>query len=219
MWQACIRPEDIQRLEVMQKLMVAFLKDHRGFLLKEMVAQGESVAQLQGMRNSGMFLLKCTDGRYGDFGGENLDDLMRRPHVVGLTRELALAHPGSWIGFLFRHQPPQCGCKRSEQRLLLAALEGGTDDELSRTLRISPDTVRKTWRLIYERVAACLPELVLSNSPTDIGMPRGKDKKQRLLTYLREHPEELRPASRKLLRERAASKGPSAPISVGSNSK
>jgi hypothetical protein len=33
----------------------------------------------------------------------------------------------------------------------------------------------------------------------DVGQahPRGKQKKQRLLDYLREHPEELRPVSRK----------------------
>ena len=35
------------------------------------------------------------------------------------------------------------------------------------------------------------------------GKGRGKQKKQRLLDYLREHPEELRPVSRKLLRQTA----------------
>jgi hypothetical protein len=203
-WNTTIGMEDIQRVEVWNELMAAFFKYHRGYLLKELVAQGESEADLQAVRNTGGLLWHGSDGRYGDFWDEDLNNLLRTPHIHGMTRELALARPGSWIGSLFLYQPPLCGFSRSEQRLLLAALEGGTDENLSDTLAISRDTVKKTWRLIYERVAACLPELVPGNSPTDIGMPRGKDKKQRLLTYLREHPEELRPVSRKLLPGRAA---------------
>ena len=64
--------------------------------------------------------------------------------------------------------------------------------------------MKQTWRLIYERVAARLPELTPGNSPTYDGMPRGKEKKQRLLAYLREQPEELRAVSRKILRGSAA---------------
>ena len=37
---------------------------------------------------------------------------------------------------------------------------------------------------------------------------RGKQKKQRLLAYLREHPEELRPVSRKLLQQEAEQRRP-----------
>src|ERR1039457_5940397 len=39
-WHACIRMEDIKRAEVWTELMAAFLVEHRGFLLKELVAQG-----------------------------------------------------------------------------------------------------------------------------------------------------------------------------------
>jgi hypothetical protein len=38
----------------------------------------------------------------------------------------------SWVGTLFDYHPPRCGFSRSEQRMLLTALEGGTDRELSR---------------------------------------------------------------------------------------
>jgi len=59
--------------------------------------------------------------------------------------------------------------------------------------------------MIYERVAACRPELAPTNSPSEEWtQDRGKQKKQRLLAYLREHPEELRPVSRKLLEQEAA---------------
>lgn len=86
--------------------------------------------------------------------------------------------------------------------LLLAALNGGTDQELSHELGISPETVKKAWRRIYERVVVCVPDLIPLDSAAENGTSeRGKEKKQRLLRYLRDHPEELRPVSRKLLRQ------------------
>ncbi len=56
--------------------------------------------------------------------------------------------------------------------------------------------VKKTWCSIYERVAEYAAGLVpISASVRDGAAERGKEKKQRLLAYLREHPEELRPAA------------------------
>ena len=43
-------------------------------------------------------------------------------------------------------------------RLLSSAIGGGTDEELSDELG-----VKKTWRIIYDRVATCMPELIPSN--------------------------------------------------------
>lgn len=204
-WQACIRIEDIARVEIWNELMLAFLEYHRGFLLKELVAQGESMQHLEGIRNTGGFLLKSGDVCFGDFDGKPFQELLLEPHIVGLTREMALKQLGSWIGSLFLYQPPQFGFSGSEQRLLLSALAGGTDEELSDDLGISLSTVKKTWRSAYDRVAACLPELIPNNSqPDSEASKRGRDKKQHLISYLREHPQELRPASRKLLQQRAA---------------
>lgn len=199
-WHACVRNEDANRVEVWTELMTAFLDQHNGFLLKELVAQGESPQHLEGMRNSGGFLLTSRDRDYGRFDGRDLNELAWEPHVTGLTREMALKSLGSWIGSLFLYQPPQIGFSRSEQRLLLSALAGGTDEELSDDLGISLSTVKKTWRSAYDRVAACLPDLISSDSkPDGETSKRGRDKKQRLISYLRDHPQELRPVSRKLL--------------------
>ena len=216
-WHASIRGEDMKRVEVWNVMMAAFLKDHRGYLVKELVAHAECVGQAQGMRISGSHLWNGTDGRYSESWGENFDNLLRTPHIIGITRELALTGALSWIGSLFLYQPPQCGFRSSEQRLLLAALEGGTDEELSESLGISLDTVKKTWRLIYERVTACRPEMIPGNSAADYGTPRGKEKKQHLLAYLRERPEELRPVSRKLLPTSAAQQCPSHRFEVWTN--
>jgi DNA-binding CsgD family transcriptional regulator len=122
---------------------------------------------------------------------------------MGVTREIAAGQQGSWgtwIGSLFRYRQPQLGFSRSEQRLLFSALDGSTDGELSDKLGLSLTTVKKTWRSIYDRTAAHIPELVHGHSRDEKASPeRGKAKKQYLIAYLREHPEELRPVSRKVL--------------------
>jgi hypothetical protein len=91
---------------------------------------------------------------------------------------------------------------------LLSALSGGTDKEVHDDLGASLSTVKNTWRSIYNRAALRLPELFLDHSKTDVqSAERGKEKKRYLLAYLREHPEELRPVSRTLLRQAVAQQG------------
>jgi hypothetical protein len=204
-WHACIRVEDNQRTEVWTELMTAFLDHHRGFLLKELLVQGESPEHLMGLHNSGGYLFSREEGCYGDLDGKDLRELAMEAHIMGLSREMALQRLGSWVGSLFHYEPPKFGFNVSEQRLLISALAGGTDEELSDELGISLSAVKKTWRSIYDRVALCLPELIPSNSqPDGEASKRGRDKKQRLISYLREHPQELRPVSRKLLQQRPA---------------
>ena len=58
---------------------------------------------------------------------------------------------------------------------------------------VSVSAVKKTWRLVYARVAQRAPEVGLDVGD---GESRGREEKQRLLAYLREHPEELRPFAR-----------------------
>jgi DNA-binding CsgD family transcriptional regulator len=198
-WHGTVCPEDTNRAEIWSELMSVFLDDHRGFLFKEVVIQGESPVHLEALRHTGGFFLGH-GGCYGGFQGVDLQQLAREPHVVGITRQIALQQVGSWISSLFHYEPPQFGFSGSEQRLLLSALAGGTDEELSEQIGTSLSTVKKTWLSIYERVAARLPELLPKNSSLEKGTPkRGRDKKQHLIAYLREHREELRPVSRKVL--------------------
>jgi hypothetical protein len=192
-------------------LTSAFLEYHRGFLLKELMVQAESTEHFLGMRNTGVFLWNGADSRYREFWDEDLEAMVMKPHVSGLTNDIAATKPGSWGGSLFLYQPPRFGFSRSEQRLLLAGLSGGTDEEIGDRLGVSLAAVRKAWKVIYERVGMIAPDLVFNPMPGDGGTrERGKEKKQRLLAYIREHPEELRPVSRKLLQGVRAARVPSA---------
>lgn len=192
-WEGVLRPEFWGYAEAHDAVISAFVEQHRGFLLKELLAQPSTREALEITLRSGSQLLH-KDGRYFDFGNRSLDEIFKGPHYVGLTRNVALSRPGAWAGSLFVNQAPQCGFRPSEQRLLLAALRGGTDRELAEEIGISLPAVKKTWLSIYGRVSKQLPLIF----PNGVAIPedgeRGREKKQHLIAYLRDHPEELRPA-------------------------
>jgi DNA-binding CsgD family transcriptional regulator len=204
-WEGRIAPGFEENSEVYRKLVSVFLETHRGFFWKEVIChQIETVDRLHWSSQIGGHWWDPIAGCYTGNLGENPEETLKSPHVFGLDREAEIGRPGSWVGSLFEYQPPQFGFSRSEQRLLLLALNGGTDQDLSDEIGVSLSTVKKTWRAIYERVAASRPELIPFNSAAENGTSeRGREKKQRLVAYLREHLEELRPVSRKLLEETA----------------
>src|SRR5260370_21806248 len=193
-WIAALDAEHMDSVDAHAAMFSAFVSEHRGFLLKELVGQGVSLDTLEGAIRSGGLFFSPVECRYVESLDRPLREIFAAPYLIGLTRELAMARFGTWIGSLFVYQPPRFGFRPSEQRLLLAALEGGTDEELADKLDISLSAVKKTWRSIYERVGAHSPGLIPDKVPEGSNSERGKEKKQRLLAYLREHLEELRPA-------------------------
>lgn len=198
LWHLCIDPKDAIRAEVQSQVTAGFFDAHRGFLLKELIAlQGAFAEEPDWIVDGGGLLLNPTTGEYVDPTEKPGASILATPHVLGISRELALTKM-SWIGSLFHHDAPKIAFSKSEQRLLVAALRGGTDEELSDELAISLSAVKKAWRSVYERAAVQLPESILGHDDTmerENG-ERGKQKKQRLLGYLRDHLEELRPHAR-----------------------
>jgi hypothetical protein len=192
--------DDAKRPEVLNFVFGSFIELHRGFLIKELLGQADSAEVLQSMRNSGGYFYDAERGTFVPSFPGTTDEIFSRPHLIGSTRDLALA--GTWLSgsAMFSYQAPRCFFSRSEQRLLQAAAQGSTDTELSEQLGISASSVRRCWLSIYDRVASAAPEVLGQQAPTDNengNAVRGKGKKYRLLAYLREHPEELRPVSRK----------------------
>lgn len=200
-WEAVPRQGFANRPDVYHLMVEAYRQLYRGFLLKEMItAQAESVQRLQWSVDVGGLFWNPTRARYVKSPRVNAEEFVREPHIVGITRELELNRLGSWVGTLFDYQPPHFGFSRSEQRLLQAVLAGesGTDQELSETLGVSLPTIKKMWHSVYRRVTDCRPETIRDCERA--GTPeRGKEKRRHLLAYLRRHPEELRPVSKKTL--------------------
>ena len=208
-WEGCIRPEFETNSEIQRHVIGRFIEEHRGFLLKEIIgSQIESAERFRWTLQTGGMLWNPRTGQYTKSLEKNPNEIIKKPHLVGVTREIELARSeswaASWVGTLFDYHPPHCSFSRSEQRMLLMALEGETDKELAQKLGVSVSTVKKMWVSVYRRVYAHLPEVMPNASqPDEVTIQRGKEKKRRLLTYLRDHLEELRPFSRRRQQKKA----------------
>lgn len=200
-WEGTIRAGLETRSELMHHVMTAFVQRHRGYLWKELIApQAESADRMRWTFDTGGRLWDPEGGRYVESPQENLHEIVREPHIIGATRETHAGKPAPWVGALFEYSPPQIGFSRAERQLLVAALdsESGTDRELAAALRVSLPTVKKTWLSIYRRTGSSLPDLIPEDAHHHAdAQERGKEKRRRLLAYLRQHLEELRPYSRR----------------------
>jgi len=91
---------------------------------------------------------------------------------------------------LFHHRPrPHFAFTLGEQQLLELALEGCDDESVAKSLFVTVPAIKRRWENIFRRVAAIRPDL----SPLDGDGRRGIQKRQRVVAYVRSHPEELRP--------------------------
>jgi hypothetical protein len=178
---------------------------HRGFRLKEMItSQAESVERLKWAVDAGGLIWDPERARYVNSPRRNAEEFIRKPHIVGITRELEFGRLGSWVGTLFDYVPPRFGFSRSEQRMLLAALAGksGTDEELTEALGVSLPTIKKMWLSVYRRMTDGQSKTIRDFTRSGVA-ERGKEKRRHVLAYLRDHPEELRPVSQKHLQQQA----------------
>ncbi|MEY2508292.1 MAG: hypothetical protein QOH01_2621 [Verrucomicrobiota bacterium] len=183
-----------QLREVHEKQSAQFHRGLGGYCIKELLADSIGHEYLQRMLHAG-FRLRRTYSRHFRKHDLPLPASFLRPWLVGLTREEAFAYPGSNVAGLFVTAPPRFHFNPSEQILLRHALQEETGEELAASLCISPWTVKKRWQAIYQRVANIdgdlLPPISASGSPT---ASRGAERRRHLLSYLRQHPEELRPS-------------------------
>ncbi len=182
-----------QFLAVREKQREAFRVALSGYHVKQFLAEPIGEETLQWMLDGGVHLRRDYSNYFLKHGAA-VTKAAQRPWLVGLTKEEAFAHPGSYFAGFFVYTPPRFHFNRSEQVLLRRALMGKTCEDLAASLFISPWTVKKRWHAIYEQVADIDSELL----PPSIAdgrhaTSRGAERRRHLLSYLRQHPEELRP--------------------------
>jgi hypothetical protein len=110
-----------------------------------------------------------------------------------LEQTEAEALPGTVLGLLFHYQSPRLGLTASQRRLLAEAVQHQTDAEIAGKLQVSISAVKKTWVAAFEHAGDVLGELDTPGPRRDATGTRGVQKRHKLLAYLREHPEELKP--------------------------
>jgi DNA-binding CsgD family transcriptional regulator len=169
----------IAPLEMLSISSKTFMTAHAGFRLRRLLAEAPAaLAKL--WEPAGIWK---TLARFPE-----LEDRS----IVGMSSEEAQAVPASIAHLLHRYQAPRLGLRDGEQRVLLAAISGSTDAELARTLGLSLRAVKKHWLAIFARADEALPNLLAHGGAEGLGK-RGPQKRHRVLAYVREHPEELRP--------------------------
>ncbi len=114
--------------------------------------------------------------------------------LFAMTKASVESVMGSVANFVFQYSPPIFRFKRGDRQLLDAALEGLTDRELSSCLGVSLETVKKRWASVFEQVEEIMPNLLpVAGGRHPVTQARGLQKRHRVLAYIRNHPEELRP--------------------------
>jgi DNA-binding CsgD family transcriptional regulator len=190
-------PEDVCRA-LRFRMLSAFIEAFRGYRVKEVLQElwDEIDPDLIG---NGWGRVRTDYASYFETSGMPMPPHGRRPYLIGITREEALAEPRDPIAPVFVHASPRFSFSPGERRLLRQALAGLTDAELAAHLELALPTVKSQWRAIYSRVESAAPHVL----PDDVLAPaymagdaraiRGREKRRHLLDYLRRHPEELGP--------------------------
>lgn len=112
------------------------------------------------------------------------------PRALGIcTLETSMVRTGSAAMLLFHRRTPVLRLRRPSQELLLLAVRGLSDFEIAEKLHLSLPAVRRRWAGVFEQVGARRPDLL----PPAQGPFRGEEKRKKLLNFVREHREELRP--------------------------
>ena len=129
--------------------------------------------------------------RFEDFRRANAETAWNVERALfQVTADSMREHPHSVAAGLFRnHVAPQFAFTRGEQGLLELALEGADDVAAAKSLFVTLPAIKRRWSSIFARAGSIRPDIC----PSDGDGTRGVQKRQRILTYVRSHPEELRP--------------------------
>jgi hypothetical protein len=140
--------------------------------------------------NERMRLLAASSGVWRTVG--NFPEQERALMIV--TQDEAMEAAGFGIlGPLFLYKEPILGLRDTEKQLLCQAIHGDTDAQLALSLHISVSSVKKRWTSLFSRIADLQPNLLPEEESASKEERRGSQKRHRILTYVRGHPEELRP--------------------------
>jgi hypothetical protein len=175
--------------DIRHHLAASFVRNLRGYHLVEIIGEVSGHADLT-WALSGGFRVRSD---YADWYKDRVDPHPRR-YLIGLTRDEALSTQGSVLSLMFHYAPPRFAFTSAQRRLLDEAMQHKTDAEIASALCISVSAVKKGWAAIFDRAGDVLASIPLQSTPLSAAQSvRGIQKRHRLLTYLLDHPEELRP--------------------------
>jgi hypothetical protein len=186
-WRFDIRsPQIIEN--ILLELSTSYALLHAGYFFKMVLFESRDTNDYMLLESTGLGKLLESD-----------QPSFQRPRglaVIDLPSSKTL--PTSQVGRHFKQRRPILGLRSSDQELLLAFLDDGpTDAELAGRFGISLSAIKRRWEALYSRVDKSHPALWKDKEPNDAAErkrgERGLEKRRRVLHYVRNHPEELRP--------------------------
>jgi DNA-binding CsgD family transcriptional regulator len=189
--------DDPQVQELRKLAPQAMMRDIGGYRLRAIYYEVFTDEAARYIQAGGYRLLSDFSGRAGT-GSLGADC---RPRMLRLTR--ADLPPGAMSMATQMFDPPQVrlGLTPAEQRVVLRALRGASDRAIAEALGLSTETVRSSWRSIYQRLTHVLADVEApTHQPDDAS--RGLEKRRVAIEYLRQNMHELRPTLRSPRRNR-----------------
>lgn len=179
-------PEQVDEVRVL--LGRAYMELHAGYRFAGILSELVDAIDFWHIRGHSTFQI-CN--RFDAYRAAHPDSPWNADRALAqVTLEDIRNDPGTIAAGLFYHRyEPQFGFARGEQDLLEAALEGMDDAQAAKSLFVSVAAIKRRWANIFERVSAVMPNLC----PPGGEGTRGVQKRQRVLGFVRIHPEELRP--------------------------
>jgi hypothetical protein len=171
---------------------------HEGYNVKRVIQEVYGPTQVAFLTAGGFRLESDLSAWYGRNGTPEPPP-GARPYLMAVCRSDREARlPGSTVSFVFREAAPRFGFSPAEQRVLQRALCDEDDGTIAEALAVSHDAVKKIWRGIYERIALVDPTLLQDAAATraTAALVRGKEKRRKVVRFLRNHLQELRPYKR-----------------------
>jgi DNA-binding CsgD family transcriptional regulator len=177
---------------IMTTFFPFFLQAHRGYNIKSMMVEAgvpyEPMAVGAGYR---LVHRMCMGERESSIIVPRGASEERA--LFSVTRaEAEQLPPSSPISALFTYHPPKFRFTPAEQRVLGRAIEGLTDDEIAAALEVSRDAIKQLWRSIYDHAMMVMPELIARGGAGE-GGARGQEKRRRIVSFVRDNAQELRP--------------------------
>ena len=188
-------PPTSRELEIVEKGRLGFRLTHEGYRVRRVMQEVYGSLGLAYMKAGGFRLACDFSAYYADRAGIEPTPAMH-PYLMAIAQDDPESRlPGSAVSYMFQHVNPRFAFAPAEQRVLFRTLMDETDETVSDRLGVSRDTVKKVWRRIYQRVAAVDSELLEGGDQSGDPhlMAGGRERRLRLLRYLRYHLEELRP--------------------------
>jgi hypothetical protein len=177
-WLQNLRPEQEEQLRLL--LPFSFVEFHTGYPINRVF--NETVTQIQHdfQFSAGVFhLLKSYPAQ--------------ERSLLMMDETSARSVSGSIATKLYRYQAPVLSLRDTEKHLLSEALNGGDDQEIAVRAHLAVVSVKKRWQSVFERFESAIPGLLQEASPERAGNHRGSQKRHHVLSYIRHHPEEVRP--------------------------